>query len=289
MSAFKDKWEYFITKHLKKRMFCPACNNDSKMKYNRKTGVWECQSCDYIISDEKLRDNYVFWFCDKCKTFLNDQTGFDIKRSTWKCTKCDFENNITISNIVNLCKDCGKIIQIDSNDYLCDDCRTIRKQNSIERLKTAGIIAGTAIAVVAAYYSSESSDTRSDESGGGSSTYFPNLDPDAQDLTDCEGKMKCANCGNENPKKLWDDDDTIYCSECCHRTVKETRQDDLIECPYCKRLRDRKAYQCLWCGHSLNETDPPTPEVTLELNEILSDFDKQLDSSNKRYWNIRKK
>jgi len=28
--------------------------------------------------------------------------------------------------------------------------------------------------------------------------------------------MKCANCGNEDPKPLWDEGDTFYCSKCCH-------------------------------------------------------------------------
>ena len=32
---------------------------------------------------------------------------------------------------------------------------------------------------------------------------------------------KCVNCGNENEMTLWDEGDTIYCSECYHRTRKE--------------------------------------------------------------------
>ena len=60
--------------------------------------------------------------------------------------------------------------------------------------------------------------------------------------------MKCANCGNENPETLWDEGDTIYCSECTHRTRVDTGTEDLIECPYCGGMRDSKAYYCRNCG-----------------------------------------
>jgi len=62
--------------------------------------------------------------------------------------------------------------------------------------------------------------------------------------------MKCANCGNDDERILWDEGDTIYCSNCCHRTLKETGEDDLVECPCCGYERDRKASQCFNCGHS---------------------------------------
>ena len=63
---------------------------------------------------------------------------------------------------------------------------------------------------------------------------------------------KCANCGNENEMTLWDEGDTIYCSECCHRTRKEDGEDDLVECPVCHHMKDRKAYYCMWCNNSGN-------------------------------------
>ena len=53
--------------------------------------------------------------------------------------------------------------------------------------------------------------------------------------------MKCANCGNTNSSTLWDEGDTIYCSECHHRTSVDTGEDDVVECPYCHRMRDRKS------------------------------------------------
>lgn len=46
--------------------------------------------------------------------------------------------------------------------------------------------------------------------------------------------MKCANCGNEDALTFWDEEDTIYCSVCFHRTRKDTGEDNLIECAYFK-------------------------------------------------------
>ena len=105
-----------------------------------------------------------------------------------------------------------------------------------------------------------------------------------------EGKyMKCANCGNDNPKTLFDEEDTFYCSLCCHRTQTATGQDDLITCPYCGRLRDRKAYQCMWCGNTIGQNNPPTKEDYEELDKDLIEFEESMDSSNIRYWKLRGK
>lgn len=60
--------------------------------------------------------------------------------------------------------------------------------------------------------------------------------------------MKCANCGNEDEKTLWDEGDTIYCSLCAHRTRISDGEDDLVECPHCHEMRDRKAYYCRNCN-----------------------------------------
>ena len=62
--------------------------------------------------------------------------------------------------------------------------------------------------------------------------------------------MRCANCGNEDKKTLWDEGDTIYCSKCTHRTRKDNGKDDLVRCPSCHKMRDRKAMYCKWCNHT---------------------------------------
>lgn len=99
--------------------------------------------------------------------------------------------------------------------------------------------------------------------------------------------MKCANCGNENPNTLFDEGDTFYCSMCCHRTQTATGVDDLITCPYCGRLRDRKAYQCQWCGNSIGQNILPSKDLYNEINRDLEVFEDSLTSDNKRYRKIK--
>ena len=101
--------------------------------------------------------------------------------------------------------------------------------------------------------------------------------------------MKCANCGNTDPRTLFDEGDTFYCSKCCRRTQTATGQDDLITCPYCGRLRDRKAYQCMWCGNSIGQNNPPTQEDYEEIDASLNEFEAGLTPQNLRYWNLRGK
>lgn len=60
--------------------------------------------------------------------------------------------------------------------------------------------------------------------------------------------MKCAYCGNEDEKTLWDEGDTFYCSRCTHRTRTKDGKEDLVECPRCHKMRDSKAYYCRHCG-----------------------------------------
>ncbi len=82
--------------------------------------------------------------------------------------------------------------------------------------------------------------------------------------------MKCVNCGNTNKSTLHDEGDTFYCSNCCHRTSKETGMDDLVECPYCHRMRDRKAMYCHWCNDSTWQ--PSSPGEFDEIDRILKDM-----------------
>ena len=62
--------------------------------------------------------------------------------------------------------------------------------------------------------------------------------------------MKCANCGNTNQSTLFDEEQTIYCSICQHRTDKKNGRDNSVMCPVCHDLRDPKAVYCRWCNDS---------------------------------------
>ncbi len=76
--------------------------------------------------------------------------------------------------------------------------------------------------------------------------------------------MRCANCGNEDPNTLFDEDDKFYCKKSCHRTQTATGQDDLITCPYCGRLRDEKHLNA--CG------------VAIQLIRIIHPQEKSMKS-----------
>ncbi|ODA73264.1 hypothetical protein APS67_002527 [Streptomyces sp. AVP053U2] len=41
----------------------------------------------------------VDWFCDRCHEHLNNQSGFDDNKYTWKCTDCGHKNSISKDNI----------------------------------------------------------------------------------------------------------------------------------------------------------------------------------------------
>lgn len=41
----------------------------------------------------------VDWYCDHCNAYLNDQSGFDDRKYTWKCRECGHKNSISRDNI----------------------------------------------------------------------------------------------------------------------------------------------------------------------------------------------
>ena len=82
--------------------------------------------------------------------------------------------------------------------------------------------------------------------------------------------VKCAYCGNTDKDTLWDEGDTIHCSLCFHRTSVETGKLDVVECPYCHRMRDRKALYCFFCNDATWE--PSTQEEFEEIDKSLKEM-----------------
>lgn len=251
---------YAYIRKIKKWMFCPACQN-GKMTINKKSTLWTCGDCGYKLSADEVEDDYVFWFCDECNTYLNNQEGFDRHASHHICKKCGYENDTTFDNVKGICSDCGKIIP-DPDGTLCIDCKQARKAKAKEWLKTVGKAVGVAAVVVGASYLVSQSSGGDDDTGY---KYLPDGDDEGGDY-----RMRCANCGNTDENTLWDEGDTIYCSKCAHRTSVDTGEDDLVECPYCHRMRDRKAMYCRWCNDSTWE--PSTQDEFEEIDKILKDM-----------------
>lgn len=245
---------YAYIRKIKKWMFCPACQH-GKMTINKKSTLWTCEDCGYKLSADEFEDDYIFWFCDECGTYLNIQNGFDRAATRHICGNCGYENDTTFDNVKGICSDCGKVIP-DPDGTLCIECKMARKEKAKEWLKTAGKVVGVAAAVVGTVYlASQSSDDDNDTSY----TYLPD-----------EDGMRCANCGNTDESTLWDEGDTIYCSICAHRTSVETGEDDVVECPYCHRMKDRKAMYCRYCNDSTwqNSTEDEFEETDKILKKM---------------------
>ena len=155
-----EHFTYAYLRHIKKWMFCPNCKS-GKLAFNKKESKWQCESCGYELSADEFEDDYVFWFCDECGAYLNNQEGFDRKADKWVCTSCGYENDTTMDNLKGVCVDCGKTIP-DPKGTLCVDCRLIRRERAKERLKNIGTAVGigavaVGIGLVAAHSQSDDS------------------------------------------------------------------------------------------------------------------------------------
>ena len=246
-----DALTYSYIKRIKKWMECPVCHK--KMFFSKRQKSWVCAECSYSITEENFLDDFVFWFCDGCNTYLNVQPGFDPKGATWFCSKCGFENDITFANIKGECKDCGVVLD-DPAASICSECKVNRMQ------KVKNVLDATADFCYVLSNAVKSDD--SEYSGIVCDSIYDDGDEE-------QFEMKCANCGNTDTNTLWDEDDTIHCSICHHRTLKATGEDDVVECPCCHRMRDRKAMYCRYCNDSTWE--PSTDEEFAEIDRDLKE------------------
>lgn len=157
--SIADYLTYAYIRKIRKWMFCPSCQK-GKMTINKKSTLWTCEDCGYKLSADEFEDDYVFWFCDECSSYLNNQKGFDRNASRHICRNCGYENDTTFDNIKGICSDCGKIIP-DPDSTLCADCRQERRRKMKGRISKIGKVAG-AVTVVAgmAYLAPQSDDDK---------------------------------------------------------------------------------------------------------------------------------
>ncbi len=97
--------------------------------------------------------------------------------------------------------------------------------------------------------------------------------------------MKCANCGNKDSNSLFDEGDTFLCTKCYHRTRKDNGEDDVVLCPVCHHMRDRKALYCMWCGSAWGTGD----SFDKECFDLANEFEEEIDSSYIRYYKLKGK
>ena len=146
-----EQISYFYIKNIKKWMFCPACKS-GKMTFNKHNSLWTCEDCGYHFSEKYFLDDCVFWFCDECEAYLNNQEGFNKKSSKHICRNCGYENDTTFNNIKGICSDCGKVIP-NPDATLCADCRQVRREKAKDWLKVAvgvAVVVGTTILAASA-------------------------------------------------------------------------------------------------------------------------------------------
>lgn len=130
---------------------------------------WICKECGYQLSADEFEDDYVFWFCDNCDAYLNNQENFDRGADRHICRNCGYENDTTLDNVKGTCSDCGKVIA-DQEATLCPECKQRREQKAKEWLAKAGKVVDvvTAVAGAAAYLASQisSDDSTEDDTDG---------------------------------------------------------------------------------------------------------------------------
>lgn len=246
-----DILTYAYIKRIKRWMECPVCHK--RMLFSKKAKSWICHNCEYAITEDDFLDNFVFWFCDGCNDYLNAQPGFDRKGVSWVCTKCGFNNDTTFNNLRGQCKDCG-ILLMNPDATICPECKTKRLQKAKAVLDASADLCFTLADTV-----------RPEETSTPNYAYLYDDDDEME-----ETEMKCANCGNTDTSSLWDEGDTIYCSICHHRTSVASGEDDVVECPYCHRMRDRKAMYCRHCNDSTWQAS--TPAEFEEIDGILKGY-----------------
>ncbi len=144
-----DKASYIYIKRIKKWIECPVCHK--KMLFSKSKTSWVCNNCDYKILEKDFIDDFVFWFCDECSTYLNCQEGFDKKSSKHICQECGYENDTTFDNVKGICVDCGKALA-NPEAHLCENCKKQRKERAKEWLIKAGKVFGTTVVLIGSAY-----------------------------------------------------------------------------------------------------------------------------------------
>lgn len=187
-------------------MPCPACKK-GKMTFSKRRSLWMCEDCRYHFSEEYFLDGCVFWFCDECDAFLNNQEGFDGRASKHVCRNCGYENDTSADNIKGVCSDCGKTLP-NPDATLCADCRQARREKAKELFAVG---TGVAVVIGAAALAATASDNSSD--GYNANIGYSSWDDSNGDDSDKE-KIN-TDTGHTKYKVIFDDEeqDEIFDTE----------------------------------------------------------------------------
>lgn len=200
--SISDSLTYFYIKNIRKWMPCPVCKQ--KMCFSKTSSNWICNSCNYSLPEKDFLDDYVFWFCDCCDSYLNIQSGFDRKEKHHICEKCGFNNDITSSNIKGECRDCGKILD-NPNVTICEDCKIYRLEKTKEFLDNVSETCNQASSIL----KSESNENENIDS----IIYTGELNSIVKDFSD---GATCPICNNNC---YWDADRCTWLCDSCNYEI----------------------------------------------------------------------
>ncbi|MCH5157111.1 MAG: hypothetical protein J1G02_04465 [Clostridiales bacterium] len=194
------------------------------MVFNKQSALWKCNNCGYHFSEKYFLDDCVFWFCDQCGTYLNNQEDFERGSSKHVCRICGYENDTVSDNIKGICVDCGKILS-NSDATLCSNCRKLRCEKAKQWLITEGKIAAEIGVVVESsvaasptvgsddtYFAPSSGNHNNDEVYGLGEGNYPTCKTCGEIMTEFDGWAwyTCHECGNKvriiEGKETWRDE-----------------------------------------------------------------------------------
>lgn len=147
VTGFKKAIESAYLHKIKKQMACPCCK-EGKFAFIKKDNIWKCEMCGYELDDKLFTDDYIFWFCDECGAFMNNQEGFDYENDKNICSHCGYENDTSEANVKGVCSDCGKILD-NPESRVCEECRQKRLKNAGKNMLK--VVAGIAAIAAASY------------------------------------------------------------------------------------------------------------------------------------------
>ena len=230
---FVDKLTYFYIKNIKCSMICPVCKHD--LFFSKHTKSWICNNCYYELPEAEFLDDFIFWFCDGCETYLNIQKSFDKKSKKHICERCGFNNDTTFSNVKGQCKDCEKMLS-NPDAIICKECKKERMIKAYHFCQEVSSIC------------QDLSSTLTDEN----KEYKTTIDlseSEAQPMTDSRKRKKDLKEAVDYP---WDNEiepDHPNCPR-CNETMDFYGHDDSGDFPFGEGY-----WECDNCGFKVTEKD----------------------------------
>lgn len=105
--GFFDSLFSSLTRDTSDSIRCPVCNSSTYWCDDDDRTCWVCSSCGHEVHGDEVEfdesgnasSTEIDWYCDSCDAHLNYQAGFNPYGSTWTCSECGHENDISKDNV----------------------------------------------------------------------------------------------------------------------------------------------------------------------------------------------